>query len=97
MYYEEDYNFDENYDSNEEFDFEGELDEDFEDEHEEDYEGEQVEDYDYFEDPVEEALNRYAEQDYERDTFYALTDGSCGEFDDYDESGREHLFDGLGY
>lgn len=37
--------------------------------------------------------------DYERDTFYALTDGMYGDYDEWRENGGDidSLMDGLGY
>jgi hypothetical protein len=61
-----------------------ENDGDTENEYEEDYE----QDYDYRDD-----------HDYNRDTFYALTDGQYGDYDDWREGGGDFdsLRDGMGY
>lgn len=39
------------------------------------------------------------DNDYERDTFYALTDGNYGDYDDWKENGgdMDSLMDCLGY
>ena len=39
------------------------------------------------------------EPDYERDTFYALTDGMYGDYEDFRDNGSDFdsLMDGLGY
>ena len=39
------------------------------------------------------------DNDYERDTFYALTDGMYGDYDEWRENGGniDSLMDGLGY
>lgn len=39
------------------------------------------------------------DNDYERDTFYALTDGMCGDYDEWHENGGDigSLMDWLGY
>lgn len=39
------------------------------------------------------------QDDYERDTFYALTDGMCGDYEDFKRSGGDidSLMDALGF
>lgn len=41
----------------------------------------------------------YDDNDYERDTFYALTDGMYGDYEDFRENGGDidSLMDSLGY
>lgn len=41
----------------------------------------------------------YNDNDYERDTFYALTDGMYGDYEDFVAAGGDwdSLMDGLGY
>lgn len=50
------------------------------------------EDYDY-------SYDSYDDNDYERDTFYALTDGQYGDYDEFRENGGDldSLMDALGY
>ena len=50
------------------------------------------EDYDY-------GYDSYDDNDYERDTFYALTDGIYGDYDEFRENGGsiDSLMDALGY
>ena len=51
------------------------------------------EDYDYND------YCSYDSDDYERDTFYALTDGMYGDYDEWRENGGDidSLMDSLGY
>jgi len=62
-----------------------------------DFEIEFAEEEFYYDDAADIAMDRYAEEDYEREAFYALTNGDFGDFEDYDVHGQEQLFDGLGY
>lgn len=61
------------------------------------------EEYDFEEDYYEEndyvGRPYYDEPDYERDTFYALTDGMYGDYEDFCGYGGDFdsLMDGLGY
>lgn len=44
-------------------------------------------------------INSSDDNDYERDTFYALTDGNYGDYEDWKENGgdMDSLMDCLGY
>ncbi len=55
---------------------------------------------DYYDcDYYEEDSCGYEENDYERETFYALTGGMYGDYDEWKERGGDidSLMDGLGY
>lgn len=51
------------------------------------------EDYDYGYD------SSYDDNDYERETFYALTDGMYGDYEEFKENGGDidYIMDSLGY
>ena len=51
-------------------------------------------DEDYYDD-----YDGYSQDDYERDTFYALTDGMYGDYEDFKSRGDDidSLMDALGY
>ena len=55
----------------------------------------------YDEDSDDAYSERYNDEDNdnERDTFYALTDGMCGDYDEWKENGgdMDTLMDSLGY
>lgn len=56
--------------------------------------------YDNYDDDYEYEYDSYEDDnDYERDTFYALTDGMYGDYDEWKERGGDidSLYDALGY
>lgn len=54
---------------------------------------------DQYDDDYDYSDSYYDDNDYERDTFYALTDGMCGDYEEWREHGGDisSLMDGLGY
>jgi hypothetical protein len=47
--------------------------------------------------PAEIAEEQDLNDFYDREAFYCLTDGQFGDYDDYDNSELDNLYDGLGF